>query len=99
VPVGGLHLVVADHLLDSRLRRFLDLAGDELLEVVAFLIAFESRVEVALLRQASDWVFLPLRDVLMRDQQPIVVGIRQATVSPLVMIRIWLAVLCRSIAA
>lgn len=58
-PVTRLHLEVPDHFSDCLLPGFLDLPCDELLEIVAFLVALECRVEVALLRQALNGAQLP----------------------------------------
>ena len=51
--------------------RFLDLPRDELLEIVALLVAFEGRVKVPLLGRPPDAMLPPLWYVLVRDEQPV----------------------------
>lgn len=75
MPVSGFHLHVGDELFDCGLAWFLDFAGDELLEVVALLIALEGGAEIALLRETPKCVRLPLPNVLVRHEQPIGVDV------------------------
>ena len=61
--------------IDRGLAWLFDFTGDELFEVVAFLVALESRVQITLLREAANWMNLPLRNVFVRNEQSIGVDV------------------------